>query len=157
MLRMHYKFNPPEDVKRRQFCSMAREFGFQNATDFALVVESWTQEQRRNCLDTFYRRREVKLLEQEMAKMEAEKETEDDDDENDESTMVKTDDDDDDETVDLEKAVANEEILVLGESKPNAGVEVTRGEIAEKRAVAGAAERGEEGTHSAEPELSDTG
>lgn len=148
MLRMHYKFNPPEDVKRRQFCSMAKEFGFQNATDFALVVESWTQEQRRNCLDTFYRRREVKLLEQEMAKMEAEKETEDDDG-NDESTMVKTDDndddDDDDETVDLEKAVANEEILVLGESKPNAGVEVTRGEIAEKRAVDGAAERGEEG------------
>ncbi|EGO60327.1 hypothetical protein NEUTE1DRAFT_75276 [Neurospora tetrasperma FGSC 2508] len=149
MLRMHCRFNPPEDVKRRQFRSMAREFGFQNATDFALVVESWTQEQRRNCLDTFYRRREAKLLEQEMAKMEAEKETEDDD-ENDESTMVKTDDnddddDDDDETVDLEKAVANEEILVLGESKPNAGVEVTRGEIAEKRAVAGAAERGEEG------------
>lgn len=142
MLRMHYKFNPPEDVKRRQFCSMAREFGFQNATDFALVVESWTQEQRRNCLDTFYRRREVKLLEQEMAKMQAKKETEDDDG-NDESTN--DDDDDDDETVDLEKAVANEEIVVLGESKPNAGVEVTRGEIAEKRAVAGAAERGEEG------------
>ncbi|KAK3351807.1 P-loop containing nucleoside triphosphate hydrolase protein [Neurospora tetraspora] len=138
MLRMHYKFNPPENVRRRQFCSMAREFGFQSATDFALVVESWTQEQRRNCLDTFYRRREVKLLEQELAKMEAKKETEDD--ENDESTMGKT--DDDDETVDLEKAVAIGEIL--GESRSNAGVEVTRGEIAEKRAVAGAAERGEE-------------
>lgn len=50
---------------------MAREFGFNNATDFALVVESWTQEQRRNCLDTFYRSREVKLLERELAELKA--------------------------------------------------------------------------------------
>ncbi|KAM0333290.1 hypothetical protein ACHAQA_001951 [Verticillium albo-atrum] len=60
-----YKYNPPEDVMRRQFCSMAREFGFANATQFALVVESWTQEQRRNCLETFYRIREGKLLAEE--------------------------------------------------------------------------------------------
>ncbi|KAK4152915.1 switch 2 [Chaetomidium leptoderma] len=72
--RMHYKFNPPGDVLRRQFCSMAREFGFSNATDFALVVESWTQEQRRNCLDTFYRVREVKVLERELAEMKEEEE-----------------------------------------------------------------------------------
>ncbi|KAL2152576.1 hypothetical protein VTH82DRAFT_5760 [Thermothelomyces myriococcoides] len=65
--RMHYRFNPPKDVMRRQFCSMAREFGFASATDFALVVESWTQEQRRNCLDTFYRLREARLLEKELA------------------------------------------------------------------------------------------
>ncbi|KAM0285652.1 hypothetical protein ACHAQH_001358 [Verticillium albo-atrum] len=57
-----YEYNPPEDVMRRQFCSMAREFGFANATEFALVVENWTQEQRRNCLETFYRIREGKLL-----------------------------------------------------------------------------------------------
>jgi len=50
-------------VLRRQFCTMAREFGFASATDFALVVESWTQEQRRNCLDAFYRRREARLAE----------------------------------------------------------------------------------------------
>ncbi|KAK4174928.1 putative DNA repair and recombination protein [Triangularia setosa] len=71
--RVHYKFNPPAAVMRRQFCSMAKEFGFANATDFALVVESWTQEQRRNCLDTFYRSREAKLLEEELAEL---KETE---------------------------------------------------------------------------------
>ncbi|KAL2118443.1 hypothetical protein VTJ04DRAFT_8103 [Mycothermus thermophilus] len=65
--RMHYKFKPPVDVMRRQFCSMAREFGFSNATDFALVVESWTPEQRRNCLDKFYRLREMKVLEKEYA------------------------------------------------------------------------------------------
>ena len=40
---------------------MAREFGFANATEFALVVESWTQEQRRNCLEEFYHRREARL------------------------------------------------------------------------------------------------
>ncbi|KAH6840785.1 P-loop containing nucleoside triphosphate hydrolase protein [Chaetomium sp. MPI-CAGE-AT-0009] len=64
--RMHSRFNPPVEVRRRQFCSMAREFGFRDVTEFALVVESWTQEQRRNCLDTFYRVREVKVLEAEL-------------------------------------------------------------------------------------------
>jgi len=54
-------YNPPPEVLKRQFCSMAREFGFASATEFALVVESWTQEQRRNCLETFYKIRESKL------------------------------------------------------------------------------------------------
>ncbi|KAK4104658.1 hypothetical protein N658DRAFT_464398 [Parathielavia hyrcaniae] len=67
--RMHHRFNPPVEVRRRQFCSMAREFGFASATNFALVVESWTQEQRRNCLDTFYRVREVRVLEGELAEL----------------------------------------------------------------------------------------
>ena len=48
------KYNPPEHVRKRQFVSMARHFGYPNATDFALIVESWTQEQRRNCLERFY-------------------------------------------------------------------------------------------------------
>ncbi|KAE8148320.1 P-loop containing nucleoside triphosphate hydrolase protein [Aspergillus avenaceus] len=48
---IHFKYHPPPDVMRRQFCSMARRFGFQNATEFALVVESMTQAQRRACLD----------------------------------------------------------------------------------------------------------
>ncbi|KAK4680382.1 hypothetical protein QC764_212620 [Podospora pseudoanserina] len=64
--KVHYKFNPPAAAMRRQFCSMAKEFGFANATGFALVVESWTQEQRRNCLETFYRSREAKLLEKKL-------------------------------------------------------------------------------------------
>ncbi|TDZ15825.1 Switch 2 [Colletotrichum orbiculare MAFF 240422] len=65
-----YTYNPPEDVMRRQFCSMAKEFGFANATEFALVVGSWTQEQRRNCLDAFYKIREGKLLAEETIKAE---------------------------------------------------------------------------------------
>ncbi|KAL2255641.1 hypothetical protein VTK26DRAFT_2961 [Humicola hyalothermophila] len=73
---MHYVFNPPADVMRRQFCSMAREFGFGSATDFALVVESWTPEQRRNCLEAFYRVREVKVLEGELARLRKEEEEE---------------------------------------------------------------------------------
>lgn len=59
----HYEFNPPEDVMHRQFCTMAKEFGFSNATDFALAVEGMTQEQRRNCLDSFYNSRAQKLRE----------------------------------------------------------------------------------------------
>lgn len=57
-----YTFNPPEDVIRRQFCTMAQHFGYASATQFAVVVQGWTQEQRRDCLDTFYRRRMEKLL-----------------------------------------------------------------------------------------------
>ncbi|KAK1995753.1 SNF2 family domain-containing protein [Colletotrichum falcatum] len=69
-----YVYNPPEDVMRRQFCSMAREFGFATATEFALVVGSWTQAQRRNCLDAFYKIREGKLLAEETVKAETEAE-----------------------------------------------------------------------------------
>jgi len=72
--KMHYRFKPPKDVMLRQFCSMAKEFGFESATDFALVVESWSPEQRRNCLDLFYKIREVKVLEKEVAQMKAEDE-----------------------------------------------------------------------------------
>ncbi|OAA42268.1 SNF2-related protein [Metarhizium rileyi] len=67
---LHNTYRPPEDVCLRQFCSMAREFGFANAIEFALVVESLSQEARRNCLDTFYRRREAHLEEVENVKTE---------------------------------------------------------------------------------------
>ncbi len=60
---IQYTYHPPEDVMLRQFCTMAKTFGFDNPTDFALIVESWTQEQRRNCLDTFYRKRKERLAE----------------------------------------------------------------------------------------------
>ncbi|KAG5928368.1 hypothetical protein E4U42_000761 [Claviceps africana] len=56
---LHRTYRPPQDVCLRQFCSMAREFGFVNATEFALVVESWSREARHNCLETFYRRRKA--------------------------------------------------------------------------------------------------
>lgn len=55
------EFNPPEDVCQRQFCSMARTFGFASATEFALAVEIMTQEQRRNTLDSFYEKRMEKM------------------------------------------------------------------------------------------------
>jgi DNA excision repair protein ERCC-6-like 2 len=64
---LQLRYNPPADVMRRQFCSMAREFGFKSATDFALVVESWTQAQRRDCLESFYKRREAILVKRESA------------------------------------------------------------------------------------------
>lgn len=54
---VRYKYRPPEAVRRRQFCSMAKSFGFEDVTEFALVVEGYTQEQRRNCLEEFYRGR----------------------------------------------------------------------------------------------------
>ncbi|KAF1809398.1 hypothetical protein P152DRAFT_162825 [Eremomyces bilateralis CBS 781.70] len=54
------KYQPPEDVRRRQFCSMAKEFGL-DATQFALTVEGWTQAQRRNCLERFYKIRRQRL------------------------------------------------------------------------------------------------
>jgi SNF2 family DNA or RNA helicase len=61
---VRWRFRPPEHVRMRQFCTMAETFGFADATEFALVVEGWTQEQRRNCLDKFYRLRREKAQEQ---------------------------------------------------------------------------------------------
>jgi DNA excision repair protein ERCC-6-like 2 len=55
-------YRPPEDVRKRQFCSMAKHFGFATPTDFAITVESWTQAERRNCLDTFYRARRKEIV-----------------------------------------------------------------------------------------------
>ncbi|KAK8020430.1 SNF2 superfamily RAD26-like protein [Apiospora arundinis] len=54
---IRFRYNPPKDVMRRQLCTMAKTFDFPNATEFALAVESMTQEERRNCLNTFYKQR----------------------------------------------------------------------------------------------------
>ncbi|KIW34862.1 hypothetical protein, variant [Cladophialophora immunda] len=58
---VRYKYRPPQAVRKRQFCSMARWAGYEDdVVSFALVVENWTQAQRRECLDRFYRyRRDV--------------------------------------------------------------------------------------------------
>ncbi|KAJ9616683.1 hypothetical protein H2200_000402 [Cladophialophora chaetospira] len=53
-----YKYRPPQAVRKRQFCSMARWAGYgDDVVTFALVVENWTQAERRECLDRFYRYR----------------------------------------------------------------------------------------------------
>ena len=57
-----YRYRPPEDVCARQFSTMARTFGYEDTTEFALIVEGWTPAQRRTCLDKFYRLRREKLL-----------------------------------------------------------------------------------------------
>ncbi|KAJ0419253.1 P-loop containing nucleoside triphosphate hydrolase protein [Aspergillus carlsbadensis] len=59
---VQFKYHPPGGVMRRQFCSMAKRFGFPNATEFALVVEGMTQAQRRACLERWYRERRQILL-----------------------------------------------------------------------------------------------
>jgi SNF2 family DNA or RNA helicase len=60
--KIKYRFRPPEYVCRRQFCTMAKHFGFgDDISTFALVVEGWTQQQRRDCLDRFYRDRKEML------------------------------------------------------------------------------------------------
>lgn len=92
--RVKYEFHPPEEVMMRQFCTMAKTFGFETATEFALVVESWTQKQRRDCLERFYLKRRERF-----AELEAEKENENGKAENVYGTIlgdgVETDDDDD--------------------------------------------------------------
>ncbi|KAJ6092700.1 DNA excision repair protein ERCC-6-like 2 [Penicillium sp. IBT 16267x] len=71
LLPFRFKYHPPEGVKRRQFCSMARRLGYADATEFALVVESMTQAERRACLDRWYsERRDVLLSKEEKTKAE---------------------------------------------------------------------------------------
>lgn len=56
---IRYKWHPPEQVKKRQFCSMA-EYAGHSVTEFALLVESQTQAHRRAFLEGFYKyRREM--------------------------------------------------------------------------------------------------
>ena len=54
---IEWRYRPPEEVRKRQFCTMAREMGYEDVVEFACVVEGWTQARRRDCLDRFYRRR----------------------------------------------------------------------------------------------------
>jgi hypothetical protein len=63
-----YQFHPPKDVTMRQFCTMAKTFGFASATEFALVVEGWTQKQRTDCLERFYLKRKDRLAELDLEK-----------------------------------------------------------------------------------------
>ncbi|KAF2434838.1 hypothetical protein EJ08DRAFT_435267 [Tothia fuscella] len=65
---IQYRYRPPEQVRMRQFFTMAQTFGFTDVTHFALIVEGWTQEQRRTVLDRFYRIRREKLQDEESAR-----------------------------------------------------------------------------------------
>ena len=58
---IEYRYHPPLEVCKRQLCTMAKTFGMEDVVEFALVVEGWTQEGRREWLRRFYRgrRREI--------------------------------------------------------------------------------------------------
>ncbi|EOA86639.1 hypothetical protein ACJQWK_08821 [Exserohilum turcicum] len=55
--KINYRYRPSESMRKRQFCSMAESMGFDDAVEFALLVESSTQEERRRMLEYFYRGR----------------------------------------------------------------------------------------------------
>jgi hypothetical protein len=59
--RISYRYRPDEKVRRRQFCAMAESMGFDDPTEFALLVESSTQAERRKMLERFYRGRRKEL------------------------------------------------------------------------------------------------
>ena len=58
-----YKYRPPEAVKKRQLCTMAKWAGYDDVVAFACAVEAWTQEERRDFLSQFYRWRAIRLNE----------------------------------------------------------------------------------------------
>ncbi|EME83726.1 uncharacterized protein MYCFIDRAFT_203723, partial [Pseudocercospora fijiensis CIRAD86] len=63
--KIRYKYRPPEDVRMRQFCTMAKMYGYEGkVSEFALVVEGWSQEERRDCLERFYKDRREILVKQ---------------------------------------------------------------------------------------------
>lgn len=55
--KINYRYRPDERIRRRQFCSMAEDMGFDDPVQFSLLVESSTQEERRKMLERFYRGR----------------------------------------------------------------------------------------------------
>ena len=57
---VHYRYRPSDEVQRRLFCKMANWTGYEDPVEFALVVEGWTQAERRDFLADFYQwRRDV--------------------------------------------------------------------------------------------------
>jgi superfamily II DNA or RNA helicase len=54
------KFRPAEDIRTRQFCTMAKVANL-SAVEFAMDVESWSQKERRDFLDAFYGMRSKQL------------------------------------------------------------------------------------------------
>nr|POE62946.1 isoform 2 of dna excision repair protein ercc-6-like 2 [Quercus suber] len=60
--KVRYRYRPPEQVRIRQLCTMAQQFGYDDVTEFALVVEGWTQQDRRSCLEKFYRERKERIM-----------------------------------------------------------------------------------------------
>lgn len=63
-----YRYNPPEDVMKRQFGTMSQMFDYDSVEQFALAVEQMTQAERRDLLASFYRKRRVRLVELEEEK-----------------------------------------------------------------------------------------
>lgn len=62
MGKVKWKYHPPIEVRKRQLCSMAKAYGMgEDVVGFALVVEGWTQEERRRWLEGFYRGRRREL------------------------------------------------------------------------------------------------
>lgn len=60
--KVNYRYRPSEAVRRRQFCEISRVWGFEDPAEFALLVEGWTQEERRRALERFYRVRRKEIL-----------------------------------------------------------------------------------------------
>jgi SNF2 family DNA or RNA helicase len=58
---INYRYRPDERIRKRQFCSMVESMGFDDPVEFALLVESSTQEERRKMLERFYRGRRKDL------------------------------------------------------------------------------------------------
>ncbi|KAL9007057.1 MAG: hypothetical protein Q9188_000180 [Gyalolechia gomerana] len=59
---VEWKYHPPEDVRKRQLCGMARAYGMRDdVVGFALVGEGWWPEERRRWLERFYRGRRKEL------------------------------------------------------------------------------------------------
>lgn len=50
----NYRYHPPLEIRKRQLCTMASDLGFEDAVEFALVVEGWTAAGRRAALERFY-------------------------------------------------------------------------------------------------------
>ncbi|RMZ73054.1 glycosyl hydrolase family 3 N terminal domain-containing [Pyrenophora seminiperda CCB06] len=49
--KINYRYRPDEHIRKRQLCSMAENMGFDDPVEFALLVESSTQAERRTMLE----------------------------------------------------------------------------------------------------------
>ena len=51
---VRWRYHPPAGVMKRQLCAMAKDYGIDDPVQFSLVVEGWSQGERREWLERWY-------------------------------------------------------------------------------------------------------
>jgi hypothetical protein len=63
-IKIRYKYQPSEEIRRRQFCTMAQMEGYDDPVAFGVHVADMTAQDRTKMLERLYRTRRRELVEE---------------------------------------------------------------------------------------------